>query len=285
MLMNSLHRRTKMKPRTAAFALTVLTLLALFAGVAISAQAQIPQPTVLHTFQNAPTDAASPYGAIAQGRDGNLYGTGVAAGPNHTGGVFKITPSGVETLLVSFPSNWTSCNGLTLGMDGTFYGTRTQSGTLSKGLIYRVTPAGVLTDLHNFRCSAGDCYPYEAPPVLGPDGNFYGSTGNPNYGGNSIYRITAAGVYKNLYTMSGGNRSPLAFGSDGNIYGTVADAAGFGNVGGVFRITTGGTFKILFRFCVLYQSVIPKHRRNHGERRKTLRSDCLSVGHRQRHHL
>ena len=93
-----------------------------------------------------------------------------------------------------------------------------------QGLIDRVTPAGVLTGLHNFACSAGDGYPYEAPHVLGRDGNFYGSAANPNYGGNSIYRSTAAGIHKNLYILRGGNSisSPLAFGSDGNISGTVA---------------------------------------------------------------
>lgn len=75
-------------------------------------------------------------------------------------------------------------------------------------------------------------------------------TGDHRYGGNSIYRITPAGVYKNLYTMAGGNSlpSPLAFGSDGNLYGTVADAAGFGNVGGIFKITLGGAFTIIHGF-------------------------------------
>ena len=228
------------------FSSVKLAVLALtFSLAAISAQAQIPTPTVLYGFQNALTDATSPWGDLAQGRDGNLYGTGTASGTNHFGGVFRITPSGSETLLVSFPASWTNCQGLTLGTDGNFYGTCTQSGTLSKGLIYKVTPAGVLTDLHDFDCVLGDCFPYHAPPVLGADGNFYGSTGNPNFGGNSIYRITPAGVYKNLNTLSGVSNqpSPLTFGSDGNLYVTSTTGAG-----DVFRVTTAGALKVIYNF-------------------------------------
>jgi uncharacterized repeat protein (TIGR03803 family) len=244
--MNSLHRKTKMKSGAAAF---VLALVALFAVVAIPAQAQIPTPTVLYEFQGAPTDAPSPVGAIAQGRDGNLYGTGTARGANGTGGVWRITPSGTENVLVFFPSTYINCKGLTLGMDGNFYGICTNGGTHNEGLIYTVTPAGVLTDLHDFDFSAQDCCPL-APPVLGTDGNFYGSTGDPNAGADNIYRITPAGVYKNLLTLSGGYSIPSAvhFASDGNLYGTVATAPGFGNRGGVFQVTKSGGIKLVYGF-------------------------------------
>jgi uncharacterized repeat protein (TIGR03803 family) len=245
--MNPLHRKTKMKSGAAAF---VLTLVALFVVVATPAQAQIPTPTVLYEFQGAPTDAPSPVGAMAQGRDGNLYGTGTARGANSRGGVWMITPAGSETLLVSFPSTYNNCQGLTLGMDGNFYGDCFGGGAHNLGLIYRVTPAGVLTDLHDFDGLANDGTPYLGPPVLGPDGNLYGQTGNPNTLSGSIFRITPAGVYKNLNTLSGGYSLPfpLTFGSDGNLYTTVETAPVFGNRGAVVRITTGGAIKTVYGF-------------------------------------
>ncbi len=247
--MNLLDRKSKTTSGGAAVALTVLGVL--IAGSTLLSQAQIPNPTIIYEFQESLTDATAPFGAIAQGRDGNLYGTGTARGANSTGGVYKITPSGAEVLLASFPSSWLNCQGLTLAMDGNFYGTCNSGGSGSNtlGLIYRVTPAGVLTDIHDFTNSSGDANPSGAP-VLGADGNLYGTTGNGNGVVGNIYRITTAGVYKSLYTMSGGNSVPsvLTAGSDGNFYGTLGDAAGFGNVGGVFRISTGGAFKLLYGF-------------------------------------
>jgi uncharacterized repeat protein (TIGR03803 family) len=216
-----------------------------FAGVLVPAQAQLPTPTVLYGFQQLPTDVIEPTGPIAQGRDGNLYGVGVNRGANNRGGVYKITPSGAETLLVSFPTSYAegSCLGLTLGMDGNFYGTCFGGGANGFGLFYQVTPAGVLTDLYDFT-EVGILV--QGAPVLGADGNFYGTTSN------NIYRITPAGAYKSLFTLVGGsgnaNPSVLSAGTDGNFYGTIADANGFGNQGGVFKITPGGAFKVIYGF-------------------------------------
>ena len=247
--MNLLYRPIQMKS-LAVFAPTVLVIVLIVAS-ALPSQAQIPIPTIIYGFQQAPTDTVAPFGAIAQGRDGNIYGTGTGRALNGNGGVYKITPSGTEVLLVSFPANWPNCQGLTLAMDGNFYGTCNGGGPgpNTLGLIYRLTPAGVLTDIHDFTDTVGDAMPNGAP-VLGADGNLYGTTGNGNGVAGNVYRITTAGVYKSLYTFSGGNSVPsvLNIGSDGNLYGSLGDAAGFGNVGGVFRISTGGAFKLLYGF-------------------------------------
>ena len=244
--MRSFFRQAKMS-----FLPTLIVLVFTISVLSIvnPAEAQIPNPTVLYSFQQAPTDAIAPWGAIAQGRDGNFYGTGVARAANFNGGVWRITPAGVETLLVSFPSNYISCEGLTLGPDGNFYGDCYQGGAHNSGLVYRVTPAGVLTDLHDFDGSAGDANPCKAPPILGPDGNLYGETNCSNFAG-SIYKITTAGVYTNIYTLSGGNTlpQPMAFANDGNLYFPVATAAGFGNVGGVMRVTTKGVATLIAGF-------------------------------------
>jgi uncharacterized repeat protein (TIGR03803 family) len=242
--MNSLYRTTKMQSGPALSALALFVVI-LIVAAAVPSQAQLPTPTILYGFQQLPTDVIEPTGPIAQGRDGNLYGVGVNRGANNRGGVYRITPSGAESLLVSFPTSYAegSCLGLTLGMDGNFYGTCYGGGANGFGLFYKVTQAGVLTDLYDFT-EVGILV--QGAPVLGADGNFYGTTSD------NIYRITTAGVYKSLFTLVAGsgnaNPSVLNAGSDGNFYGTIADADGFGNQGGVFRITPSGAFKVIYGF-------------------------------------
>src|ERR1700678_1579762 len=78
-------------------------------GLGIASHAQVPSPTIVYTFQGGTTDVHISWGPKAQGQDGNLYGTGQSRAANGTGGVFKLTSAGVETLLASFPGNWIKC--------------------------------------------------------------------------------------------------------------------------------------------------------------------------------
>ena len=90
------------------------------------------------------TDACEPQDNLVQGRDGNMYGVGLYCGTNNTGSVYKISPSGAESLVFSFPSNWSFCfSGLTLGNDGNFYGTCFSTPGRQWWHLYQLTPAGV----------------------------------------------------------------------------------------------------------------------------------------------
>ncbi len=63
---------------------------------------------------------------MAQGRDGNLYGTTPTGGVKSVGIVFKITTCGYsETILYQFDTTHGSTpnGGLVLGADGNLYGT------------------------------------------------------------------------------------------------------------------------------------------------------------------
>jgi hypothetical protein len=158
--MKSNYRQGKV-PSMVAMLLTMLAVVVIFAGAAVPAHAQTP--TTLHSFVQGSTDACEPEDNIVQGRDGNMYGVGVSCGTFGGGAVYKISPAGAESVVLSFPSNWSSCfSGLTLGSDGNFYGTCfTNPG--GNGGIFQLTPAGVFTDKHDFNGASGD-----TEPVYGP---------------------------------------------------------------------------------------------------------------------
>ncbi len=230
-----------------AMSLTMLGAIVMFAGTAVPVQAQTP--TTLHGFQDLPTDACEPENNIVQGRDGNMYGIGLYCGTNNTGAVYKISPTGVESVIYNFPSNWSFCfSGLTLGNDGNFYGTcfSTPGGN---GSIFQLTPSGVFTDKHDFTGANGDTEPLYAP-IQASDGNFYGVTGYNPYSCGNVYKMTAAGVYTNLHTFSGndcGPASSLIQGADGNLYGTLYNCSN-GILGCVYKISTSGVFTEIYDF-------------------------------------
>ena len=59
--------------------------------------------SVLYSFGAAASgDASSPYGNLVQATDGNFYGMTYGGGANDVGAVFKITATGIETVLHSF---------------------------------------------------------------------------------------------------------------------------------------------------------------------------------------
>jgi uncharacterized repeat protein (TIGR03803 family) len=230
--------------------------------------------SVIHTFKNDPTDGlARPNGFLAQGRDGNLYGT---ASWNFSasiiGGAFKIspisTPNGVFTFAKLHTFNptvegWSSQSGFSVGTDGNFYGTTTINsisvGVNGPGTIFRMMPTGSVTQTHNFVTAGINAASNNAsPPVQGRDGNFYGTTfaGGKN-GHGAIYKLTPAGVFSIFYHFDGvhGSRpvAPLVLSGDGNLYGTTRDGGVIPNCvncshGTVFKIASSGALTVLHSF-------------------------------------
>jgi uncharacterized repeat protein (TIGR03803 family) len=247
--MKSNYRQGKV-PSMMAMLLTMLAVVVIFAGAAVPADAQTP--TTLHSFVQGSTDACEPEDNIVQGRDGNMYGVGVSCGTNGTGAVYKISTTGADSVVFSFPSTWSSCfSGLTLGSDGNFYGTCFTTPT-GNGSIFQVTPAGVFTDKHDFTGTNGDTEPVYGP-IQATDGNFYGVTGFDPFTCGNVYKLTSAGVYTSLHTFSGsdcGPASSLFQASDGNLYGTLFACAINSVTGGgcVYKISTAGVFKEIFGF-------------------------------------
>jgi uncharacterized repeat protein (TIGR03803 family) len=175
---------------------------------------------------------------LAQGRDGNFYGTTMGGGIYSDGVVFRITPRGALNVLYNFQNGlgysapW---SGLTLGTDGSFYGT-TESGT-----IFKITPNGSLTTLYTFSGGEDGSDPI-APPIEGADGLFYGTS----YAG-TVYKINSAGAFTLLGSLPGHSAAPLIQATDGNFYGTTADGGDSG-AGTLFKITRKGIVTVLFSF-------------------------------------
>ena len=111
------------------------------------------------------------------GPDGNLYGTTIGGGTNAFNGsygtIFRNTPSGAFTSLVSLDGNTMGASvnaGLLLGTNGNFYGATYGGG----GTIFEVTPNGTFTTIYVFDGSQG------VGPlgtlIQGTDGDLYGTT-------------------------------------------------------------------------------------------------------------
>jgi uncharacterized repeat protein (TIGR03803 family) len=143
--------------------------------------------TTMHIFCTSGfpcTDGAYPSAGLAQGNDGNFYGTTEQGGTYYLGSVFKITPDGTLTTLHSFDGTDGAIPhaGLTQGIDGSFYGTTTNKdegfpGICSSpdcGTVFNITPFGTLTTLHTFSYTDG-AYPH-ADLIQATNGDFYGTT-------------------------------------------------------------------------------------------------------------
>jgi uncharacterized repeat protein (TIGR03803 family) len=231
------------------------------AAATVGASAQFIALTTLSSFDG--TNGSDPMDVLAQGLDGNFYGTTAGGGEHSSGTIYKVTPEGVITTLYSFCSK-TNCidgssprAGLLLDTDGNFYGTTAEGGTTSNGTIFRITPSGVLTTLHSF-CAIEGSDP-EGRLTQGSDGRLYGTTragGAFNRG--TVFRIATTGVpFTRLHSFC--SQTDCADGENptaglvqekgGDFYGTTFGSSDVGgSQGTIFKITFAGTLTTLHTF-------------------------------------
>ncbi len=150
-----------------------------------SLQAAEPKFSVLARSSSAPEGSLPT--VLIQGRDGNLYGITDRGGSWGQGTVFKLTPAGERTIVVSFKNEETGGFpvGLVEGTDGNFYGATRLNTNLDGGSIFKLTPDGVITTLASFH---GYDQIYQNI-ILGEDGALYGTTGK-----GVSFKVTTAGV-------------------------------------------------------------------------------------------
>jgi uncharacterized repeat protein (TIGR03803 family) len=216
--------------------------------------------TTLHSFAGA--DGGGPEAGPVQGADGYFYGTTYGGGTNNLGTVYKVSSTGGFTNLYQFSGadGEYPYTGLVQGSDGNFYGTTFNGGTNGCGTAFQITSAGALKILHHFDCFTDGTNPY-GPLVQGNDGYFYGTTSASGPGGGgTVFKISSAGTFTNLYQFSGGGgpnglgpQCGLLQGSDGNFYGTTyyggtTNSTYPSGAGVVFMISPTGTLTPVYQF-------------------------------------
>lgn len=199
-------------------------------------------------------------GGLTLGFDGNFYGTTGGGGTSNVGTVFKLTPAGVRTPLWNFTSFDDGANPTVaplLGQDGMFYGVNPGDRVGFYGLVYKISSTGTFKGLEKFTFTNGA---NPNLPVLGIDGNFYGTarvggtgTSGCQSGCGVVYKMTPAGKITVLHNFAGyptdGSQpiGVLAQANDGTLYGA-AYTGGANNQGIVFKITTSGSYTLLHSF-------------------------------------
>jgi uncharacterized repeat protein (TIGR03803 family) len=242
--------------KSGAFNSLVLVITLSFA-VGIPAQAQTF--TVLYTFTN--TDQGwQPDAGLIRDSAGNLYGTTQFGGTvGGFGTIFRLDPSGNETVLYSFsgtPDGEDPYAGLTADSSGNLYGATIYGGTQGGfGTLFKLSTGGHLTLLHSFASNPDGADPYGN--VIGdPQGNGYGTT---QYGGaaggfGTVFTLDHTGKLTLLHSFSGtpdgeDPEAGLIRDSAGNLYGTTIYGGAAGGFGTVFKLSPSGKLTLLHSFA------------------------------------
>jgi uncharacterized repeat protein (TIGR03803 family) len=204
--------------------------------------------TVLHEFTGSQDDGAFPWVPPVQAPDGNIYGA--TYNGTYPGIAYKITPSGVFSMLTTLPSKTQAP--FILGADGNLYGTTPYGGDFNLGTVFQLTTKGKLKIIHSFGSTDAQ-HPF-GPVLQAADGKLYGTTpwGGTN-GLGTVYVMSISGAgYKILHqfqALDGENpASGMVQGSDKFLY-SVATMGGSNGQGTLFKIsTTGKTFSVLYNF-------------------------------------
>jgi uncharacterized repeat protein (TIGR03803 family) len=214
--------------------------------------------TVLHSFTGG-LDGANPFAGVILDSAGNLYGTAAGGGSTNNGVVYKLDPSGVETVLYSFAGGSDGSEpyaGVVRDAAGNLYGTTFFGGAADVGVVFKLDASGRETVLHSFSRGKGasgtDGWEPYAGVTLDSAGNLYGTTTESGVAGAGIiYKLDPAAnetVLHNFTNTDGAQpRSAPILDSSGNLYGTTR-WGGQWNQGVVYKLDTAGHETVLHAF-------------------------------------
>jgi len=254
--------RMRLPAARAALALAAVLLLVVTASQ--SAQAQTYE--VLHRFHHGKADGAFPEAGVVRDAPGNLYGTTRSGGSSDAGVVFKLSPTGKETVLHNFTGGadggWPEA-GLIRDAAGNLYGT-TVSGGSSSGVVFKLDTTGKETVLHTFTGGTDGGSP-GAGVLQDAAGNLYGTTGEGGdlncydpFGCGVVFKLDITGKETVLHTFTGGTDggtpgAGVLRDDTGNLYGTTYEGGDLNCTGGlgcgvVFKVDTTGKETVLHTF-------------------------------------
>jgi uncharacterized repeat protein (TIGR03803 family) len=151
--------------------------------------------SVLHTFlgtSGTRLDCGNPFAGVLQDKAGNFYGSTLQGGTNDGGCLFRLAPSGKETVLYSFSMvpDGSNPTGLIQDPAGNLYGTALAGGAGENGIVFKLDKTGKETILYTFTGGSDGGQPYNSL-VRDSAGNLYGTAatgGSSNYG--TVFELT-----------------------------------------------------------------------------------------------
>jgi uncharacterized repeat protein (TIGR03803 family) len=176
-----------------------------------------------------------------QGTNGNFYGATTSGLDAIHGIAYKMTRSGIFTVLGSLPGLYYISDPLIQATDGLFYGPYEYGGGGApfSTALFKVAPDGVPTTFFDFGGVSGVSSTTQL--VQGSDGNLYGITAPPSLtDGGVAYKLTPQGAYTVLHTFGWGDgaQTSLLEATDGNFY-------GYTSGGELFRLSPTGDYSVV----------------------------------------
>ena len=205
--------------------------------------------SVLYSFTGG-DDGGHPLDVLVRDKAGNLYGVARDFGHFHSGVVFKLSHTGVYSVLYAFTGGADGgdpIGGLALDSAGSIlYGTTNRGGGANLGTVFKIalgaTP--VFTTLHSFG-GGGDANLPTTELVFDKAGDLFGTTGlGGEFDAGTVYKIAPDGTESVVYSFSpvnghqdGPAAAVLVKGtlSSTVLYGTT-DSGGTDDKGAVFRL-------------------------------------------------
>ena len=185
-------------------------------------------------------NGGGPRGALVALK-GFFYGITTGGGKFGNGVVYKISPSGQQSVVHAFKggtSDGRVPNGPLTDVNGVLYGTTTRGGANDSGVFFSLTTAGAEKVLYSFGSTESPAGPlfYDKGVFLGTEVGFGSDRG-------SVYKITPQGAFKAIYYFQGQPDcyNPLDSGVivvKSILYGTARYGGAFGN-GCIFKIKAG----------------------------------------------
>jgi uncharacterized repeat protein (TIGR03803 family) len=227
--------------------------------------------TTLHTFVGG-KDGSSPSSGVVRDPAGNLYGTTIngGKGAGSLGVVYKLEPTGKETILHYFPKtprDGIAPDGVVLDSEGNLYGTTIEgpgSGCgFGCGIIFKLNPAGKETITTRFNEPG---YWEAGYLVRDAAGNEYGvvgiggGTGCGGIGCGAVFKVDTEGKVFIVYAFKGGSdglepNGPVVIDKAGNLYGITWEGGNTvacppSGCGTIYKIDTTGKETVLHKFSL-----------------------------------